>query len=428
MLWYCPLEPLRERYTMQLSAPVTGWFEREWRNAGIQYRRVDGQVEQKYTDPGTIKIGQVLDAPNRCCHAFSQITELLQHAQTGRLKNNDVIYFDDFWHPGVEALGYCFSQMGLSPKMYAYCWAQSVDQYDFTYSMRDWMSHFEKGNMALLEGVFVANSLLKELLVEERQFDHNKVHVVGLPFCSQEVMERMPGWYQDKMKDGHGRLSDVPRQNKVIFSSRWDNEKNPQFFLKVAYGVLEKRRDVAFVVCTSAPKLRSNSVGNIRDLDEARSLYPENIILREGLTKEAYYEELCTAKVQINTADQDWVSFTLLEASTAGCMPMYPATRSFPETFVSPPGVAETDLLYRHLDVDSAVAHLLYVLSFPESLWDSDNIKQRSWIHRRYDSTWARQAKIMGVWNGVPEVENPYTEDACRVFWTASREHWSIRT
>lgn len=406
MLFYCPLEPLRERYTSQLSAPQTGWFEREWLKAGIKYRRVNGREVNSYQQPGTIAIGQVLDAPNRCRYAFSQIDELLWLAQTGELKSDDVIYFDDFWHPGMEALGYCFSQMNLKPKMYAFCWAQSVDEFDFTYSMASWMQHYERGNMRLLEGVFVANSLLKYLLTACRGFAENRVHVVGLPFCSQEVMERMPGWYQAKMADGNQHAPLAPRQDRVVFSSRWDDEKNPLFFLEVAERVLQERGGVEFVVCTSAPTLRSNNPSNIEALYKAMDAFPGRVVLKENLSKEQYYEELCTAKVQMNTANQDWISFTLLEASVAGCFPVYPNFRSFPETFEVPYG--QSAHLYQHLNAESATKALMWVLSAPEDVWSSDSIRMRSWIHKRFDSTWARQAKIMGVWDGEPEVKDPF--------------------
>lgn len=396
MLWYCPLEPLRERYTMQLSAPKTGWYEREWTKHGIEYTRIPSTVHL-----GTeIRVGQVLDAIGRCRNCFSQIEHLLCAADRGLIKNTDVIYFDDFWHPGIEALGYCFAQMCLHPKMYAFCWAQSVDEFDFTYSMRHWMSHYERGNMALLDGVFVANTLLKDLLVKDRQFSEHEVHVVGLPFCSEEVMSRMPKEYQAFSIAPGGRP--YPRQNKVVFSSRWDTEKNPGFFMDVVLRILERRRDIQFVICTSAPKLRSNDPLNLQTLYEAMSTYPSNIFLKEGLTKEQYYEELCSAKVQINTASQDWISFTLLEAAVAGCVPIYPCYRSFPETFIG-----EHSCLYEAWNSMSAVELVLDALNSPDEWWDYDSIQRRSWIYKRFDSTWARQAQIMG-YDVTPEIKDPY--------------------
>jgi len=41
MLYYCPLETYKERYTMQWAAPKTGWLERNWIAHKIPYTRID---------------------------------------------------------------------------------------------------------------------------------------------------------------------------------------------------------------------------------------------------------------------------------------------------------------------------------------------------------------------------------------------------
>jgi hypothetical protein len=50
------------------------------------------------------------------------------------------------------------------------------------------------------------------------------------------------------------------------------------------------------------------------------------------LTKAEYYTILASTQIQLNTSQQDWISFTLLEALTCGCKPLYPNHRSFPDT------------------------------------------------------------------------------------------------
>ena len=71
---------------------------------------------------------------------------------------------------------------------------------------------------------------------------------------------------------------------------------------------------------------------------------------------------LSQSKVQFNCALQDWVSFTLLEALTFGCAPLYPMHRSFPETLQ----FAE-DYLYAPFSLESANAKLDYILSHPKA-------------------------------------------------------------
>src|SRR5262245_22945531 len=121
MLFYLPLESYQERYTSQLAAPKTGWLERNWIKAKIPYHRMDG-----YDVTATqINSGVVLDAPRRCKYAMSQIDQLIRLAELEQINDGDKIYFDDFWHPGIESLPYCFQIMGINPSMYAFLYAQS---------------------------------------------------------------------------------------------------------------------------------------------------------------------------------------------------------------------------------------------------------------------------------------------------------------
>lgn len=390
-LLYVPLEGYASRYTMQWAAPKTGWLERNWTRAGIEYTRIDGDMQ------GTrdIKVGSVVDGVGRSMHCFSQISKLLLMAEKGQIKDTDVIFFDDFWTPGFEALPYAFHLLGIRPRMYAFLHAQSVDEFDFTYGMRSWMRPIEKGMGEALDGIFVCCPTLKDLVAFGGIADRSKIHVTGHPFSSEEVMERMPEWYRNYMNSGTYPAVGIPqnRHNTVIWSSRWDNEKNPIFFLRVAEQVIKKNSDVRFVICTSAPKLRSNQEVNLQSLDTMVRRYPCNIIVEEGLTKEEYYAELCSAKIQFNHASQDFVAITLLESSVAGCYPIYPYFRSFPETFLHQPGY-----MSNFLDLEGTARMILEVIS-RDDLWTREEITKRAWIHNRFDTAWLRMLQKMGVAN-----------------------------
>jgi glycosyltransferase involved in cell wall biosynthesis len=401
------LEPYRERYTMQLSAPKTGWMERNWIKAGVEFVRIAPHHGWVNLEEKAVKIGVVLDPVRRTRWAFGQVKDLLELAVAGKITDGDTIYLDDFWHPGFEQLPYTFHQLGIKPKMYAYCWAQSVDVYDFTFLMRSWIRHFERGIGATMDGVFVACPTLKKLLSykwsNEKVIHESKVHAVGLPWCTEEVMERMPGSYRRLMgiSDGFSIPQHKERKNQVVFSSRWDQEKNPEFFIEVARAVKNARPDVTFVVCTSAPTMRSNGLELLSVLSRA---YDDQVVeVHENLSKEEYYAILCESKVQFNCASQDWVSFTLLEASAAGCFPVYPKFRSFPETLL------DQDLyMYEHLNVESAAAKVLGALA-SDCWWTPEAIRSRSWIHTRFDTTWQRQAQIMGLVFPTITVRNDLT-------------------
>jgi len=426
MLYYVPLECYRQRYTMQLSAPKVGWFESKWIEHNIPYVR----VEPSYAALGEnfpnrmINNGSVLDAVGRSRYAMSQIDNLLLMLDRGEIKDSDVIYFDDFWHPGIEAFKYTCDILGKRPRMYAYCWAQSVDQFDFTNKMKHWIRLIEKGYSAILDGVFVANTGLKELLYDHAVCDSLKIHVVGLPFDTKEVLSRMPDSYREFILNPQSQDTPSPRLDRVVFSSRWDSEKNPIFFLRLAALAARdpEMSHVKFAVCSSAPEMKSNNSGLLTVLFGATKDL-SNFELHTNLSKEAYYKLLAESKVQFNCADQDWTSFTLLEAVTAGCYPLYPYFRSFSEVFLN-----GSRFLYEHKNLDAAYSKLkqsiLNQYPLPDSgKWSHEEIIGRMWIAKRFNATWYRIAKHMGV---IPEnfsttvehITPPYDrEQVKRVDW-----------
>ena len=81
--------------------------------------------------------------------------------------------------------------------------------------------------------------------------------------------------------------------------------------------------------------MRSN---NEKYIARARELEARGILeIHENLQKHEYYKILNDSRVLFNCALQDWVSNTVSEADALGCNVLYPAYRSFPETFANDP-------------------------------------------------------------------------------------------
>lgn len=374
---------------------MKGWLERRWIEAGVEYTRVEGD---KSDAPRVIKTGVALDAVGRSTYCFSQIAKLLRMAEAGQITDADTIYFDDFWTPGSEALPYAFGLMGIKPKCYGFWHAQTVDKFDFVHPFRYWMRPMERGQLAWMDGVFVTCPGLKDEIVLAGLCEPAKVRVTGAPFASDEVMERMPLAYRGHMKGNTfpgtvaGGIVDLnERLNQVVWSSRFDAEKDPHFFMDVIEESVRRYSSARFVVCTSAPELRSNDPTAVPRLRAIQSRHPLNVEVLEGLSKNRYYEVLTYSKVQFSSADQDWVSITLVEASVAGCYLLYPYFRSFPDAFLRRPG-----FMYQKRDMNHAVEMINGIIR-RDDLWTPEQIASRSWIHRRFDSSWMRMLDAMGV-------------------------------
>jgi hypothetical protein len=82
----------------------------------------------------------------------------------------------------------------------------------------------------------------------------------------------------------------------------------------------------------------------------------------EDLEKNDYYDIVNNSRVVFNCALQDWVSNTVSEADALGCNVLYPAYRSFPETFSNDP-----ERLYIPWSVEDALDKLEKLLKKPHA-------------------------------------------------------------
>jgi hypothetical protein len=119
----------------------------------------------------------------------------------------------------------------------------------------------------------------------------------------------------------------------------------------------ETNSDVTFAIFSGGP-LRSNNDDYVR---RARALAAEGKLeIHENLNKNEYYALVNDSRVLFNCALQDWVSNTVSEADTLGCNVLYPAYRSFPETFANDP-----NRLYIPWSEDDAYEKLKLLLNEP---------------------------------------------------------------
>ena len=335
-VFYFGLEPLKARYTYQLSKE---WMPATFEPYSDKVEFID--VEGEFDPDQQIKVGAVLDAVGRGKFAMSQCSNFLDMLNNDQVNNGDVIFLQDYWHPGIESILYALDLYGIEVEIYAMLHAQSVDEYDFTYPMRHWMRGFELGLDKRMTGIFVGSTIHKEQL-RQAGFEA-PIHVVSLPI-HKELTE--------------AKLKDILPERKpcnVIYSSRLDKEKNPFFMLSVAEQFLKKLPSAEWHVTTSGKEFKSMMPGVIDAMEELAQRQPRFKLLN-NLTKEEYYTELASARIQFNCALQDYVSWTVLEATTFGCDLVYPNFRSFPE-FIPP------DRLYTAFNVNSAVIRLQEVMT-----------------------------------------------------------------
>jgi hypothetical protein len=344
------LEPYEGRYTLQLQE----WSERVFKQRGIDYTVVPGTT---IDNTKSISVGQVLDAHGRSYFGMSQLMNLVQMMRNGECSGDDAVFFEDMFQPGMESLPYIMCQIPEEqrPTIYLRCLAQAVDPDDFVHvwGMSKWMSLYEQ----------MCNEIpnVHILATNEEMVAHMRIanwtapiyNISGLSFGKEEVLGRVGGNIQEW----------DTRKNRVIFAARFDQEKQPDFFMDIieimAPYIKTVNPDIEFAVLSGGP-LRSN---NQKYLDRALQMEANGTLtIMKDLQKNDYYNVVNDSKVLFNCALQDWVSNTVSEADALGCNVVYPAYRSFPETFAN-----DHTRLYMPWSKEDAVTKIIQGLDSPSN-------------------------------------------------------------
>jgi hypothetical protein len=276
--------------------------------------------------------------------------------KAGEVTNEDVIYFEDMFTAGIESLPYIIDQVPrhLRPTIAVRCLAQSIDPDDFVHvwGMQKWMSAYEKMVDSFADIILASN---------EEMVMHMKIagwsapiyNISGLAFGKDEVRERITGQLKP--------FSD--RKWRVGFAARWDQEKQPDFFMDLIeewhrlYSTQWQKVEFAIF---SGSKLKSNNSDYMKRTKELQER--GDLVIYEDLGKNDYYNLLNDTRVLFNCALQDWTSNTVSEADTLGCNVLFPAYRSFPEIFSN-----DRERLYIPWSIDDAIRKLMPLLVQPHT-------------------------------------------------------------
>lgn len=364
MLFYLPLEPYAERYTALMSCP-DGWAENWFKKFNVLFTRINGTP----LGTSTIKNGVVLDACGRSYFAMSQLNEIVKLIRNGEVKDNDVIYVEDFWHPGIESLFYIRHLTGIKFKVGTFIHAQSVDDTDFAYAMREWMRPIEQGFGNQYDFIFTCSDILRGLCIKAGIAREDNIFTVGLPYNSKKLLNQCDTMGVDKTHS---------KEDFVLFCSRFDAEKDPHFFLDLC----ESCPNTKFVLVNPRKDRAISNDSSV--VERLKTNKPNNLEIVSTYEKKDYYNLLVRAKVVFNCAHQDWVSWTLLEAITFGCIPLYPIWKDFPVELKDNP-----KYLYKKQDLQDAKEHL-------EKLMKTDFDSELNYVVEKHDNSWYNYLKIMG--------------------------------
>ena len=353
-LIYVGLESYKSRYTLQLQ----DWNERVFKRRNIDYVIVEGQT---LDNSNAIVTGQVLDAHGRSYYSMTQLANVVKMMKQGEITNEDVIYFEDMFTPGIESLPYIINQTSPAhrPRIFVRCLAQSIDPDDFVHvwGMSKWMGLYEKMVCELVKdsgGAVLASNEEMVMHMKVAGWECPIYNISGLAFGKDEVRSRVTAFIPFNQ-----------RKYRVGFAARTDAEKQPHFYLDLIEAWVKKHKNnnvlsaVEFAIF-SGSALRGNDQTAIDRIRKFES--HGKIKVYENLEKNEYYALLSDSRVLLNTALQDWVSNTVSEADSLGCNVLYPAYRSFPESFAN-----DYERLYVPWSINDALNKLEKLLAEPHS-------------------------------------------------------------
>lgn len=313
------LESLEERYSSQWNE----MFPREFKKAGLEYVRVDGD-----TLTSRIETGSFLDVSSTNYYKASQIKKISRLFYEYKIRDGDIFFVHDMWFP-IEMLKYMITLNKVKVKIYCYLHAGSYTKEDFIECLSDWAKYQEVAWARAVDGIFVGSEYHKQSFIERRVKKYatekdaeniiKKIHVTGAPFCTQDAINMI-----------NNRTTRIlTKKKRIIFPNRFDYEKRPNMFLSATMILKREFPDWEFVVTSSSSEFKSNREWLIQ---QALVLEEQGYIkIRINLSKKEYYTMLAESMFMLSTTIEENFGYCTLEAMTFNTIPIVPNKYSHPE-------------------------------------------------------------------------------------------------
>jgi glycosyltransferase involved in cell wall biosynthesis len=266
MLYYLPLEPLENRYT------IDWWwqFDKIFKKHRVKYVKIDGDVKTESTDGVNF-----LDWNTTFQYKFNQLSKLFSYD----LKDDDWIFVADGEFPGLEALEY-YRKMTKKKFKIASIWhAGTYDINDMTFKngLEKIGKPMEEVLFDICDKIFVATNYHKKLISDNRMVDKDKIIVTGLPIDYYGLRK-----YKNDLKHG------------IIFTGRLAPEKGLDIINELENKALHIHKAIQF-----------------------------------NYNKKTYLNRLGMSKIVIAPSKQETFGYGVVEGMAMDCYPIVPNGLSF---------------------------------------------------------------------------------------------------
>ena len=276
-IWVLPLEKLDMRPTKQYYT----LFQKIFKQERVKFEYIEGEKvtsnlhKQYFIDPVKTNIFKM-----------TQIANLVKRID--EIKNDDVIFDFDIWHPGIECLQYLKAFTKKKFKITGMLHAGSYDENDLLGLLGTdrWFRDLENSWFSFIDKVFVASQFHRQLLLQKRTISDNQIAVIPFPIDIEGMIKRYRYCMQVK-------------RGGIVFTGRltWDK----------GWDIVQQQMKKLDIFVTQ----------------------------KANLTKHQYYQLLCDSKVVFAPSRHEMFGFGIIEGMTLGCVPVVPDRLSFKETVLS---------------------------------------------------------------------------------------------
>ena len=294
-LIFVPIEPIESRYSTQWN----DWFQCYFISQSMCYLIVNA-------DPslagGKINQGQFLDVIGTNHYKAPQLQSLCNLIHNGHITDGDVIFFEDYWFPGIEMLFYIRDGAGIDFKITGMLHAGTWDKYDFLSKqhMGLWARGIEFAWLKQADALFVATHFHKALIEKYFAVPFDNIRITGFPIYSS-ISSHSATRAGFKVNRFDSVLDIV--KNTIVFPHRLAPEKNPDRF---DHFIQQLSKDFK--------QIKTASEGGMK-------------------SKESYYDLLGISSFALSFANQETWGIAMQEAVLCGCIPIVPNRLSYIELY-----------------------------------------------------------------------------------------------
>lgn len=274
-IWVLPLEKLDMRPTAQYWHLFKNYFEKH----KINYEYIEGD-----TVKSNLKKKYFIDPVKTNVFKMTQISNLIKRVD--EIKDNDVIFDFDIWHPGLECLQYVKAFTKQKFKICGMLHAGSYDENDLLglLGTDKWFKDLENSWFTFIDKVFVASDFHRTKLLQKREISDTQVSVIPFPIDIDGMIKKYKCLY--------------PKQ-RIVFTGRltWDK----------GWDIVKKYKKEFEIFVTQ----------------------------EHNLTKNQYYKILSESTVVFAPSRHEMYGFGIIEGMALGCIPVVPDRLSFKETVPS---------------------------------------------------------------------------------------------